>query len=130
MYGEMKMKKGTKTTKKAAGPGKNAPKTEFVCIKRFLEKTRGLAETPQTPNGAPVAVNGDGRALDSLSPKEMEVFHLLGRGHSPKEISETLGVGYFTITTHQRRIQRKLDLPSQRHLLVAAIRHGAGLSQL
>ncbi len=103
--GDMGTKKVAKTTKKAAGPRKNTPK----------------------PNGAPVAVNGAGRPIDSLSPKEMEVFHLLGRGHSPKEISVALGVGYFTITTHQRRIQRKLDLPSQRHLLVAAIRHGAGL---
>lgn len=103
----MGTKKGPKTTKTAASSSKNAPK----------------------PNGKPVSLNGAGRPIGSLSPKELEVFHLLGRGHSPKEISETLGIGYFTATTHLRRIQRKLDLPNQRRLLVTAIRHGAGLSQ-
>lgn len=107
MYGDMGTKKGPKPTKTAADSGKNGSKL----------------------TGKSVALNGawlDGR----LSPKELEVFHLLGRGHSLKEISALLGIGYFTVTTHQHRIQHKLDLPNQRHLLVTAIRHGAGLSQL
>lgn len=48
-----------------------------------------------------------------LSEREREVLTLLSRGYLYKEIAETLGVSYDTVTTYGRRIYEKLHVHSR-----------------
>ena len=47
-----------------------------------------------------------------LSPKETEVLSLLSDGLSYKMVADKLGVSYFTINTHAKRIYEKLHISS------------------
>jgi DNA-binding NarL/FixJ family response regulator len=50
---------------------------------------------------------------DVLSDREREVLELLSRGYLYKEIAETLGVSFATVTTYGRRIYEKLHVHSR-----------------
>ncbi len=51
--------------------------------------------------------------LDTLSPREQAVLHLLTQGYLYKEISENLGVSVHTVNTYLRRIYEKLQVRSR-----------------
>lgn len=46
----------------------------------------------------------------SLTCKEKEVFELVVRGNSTKQISEILFIASNTVSTHRKRIKEKLEL--------------------
>jgi DNA-binding NarL/FixJ family response regulator len=50
---------------------------------------------------------------NALSDREREVLELLSRGYLYKEIAETLGVSFATVTTYGRRIYEKLHVHSR-----------------
>jgi NarL family two-component system response regulator LiaR len=52
----------------------------------------------------------DGRQVDQLSPRELEVLAALARGRSNKEIAAKLGIGEETVKTHVSNILSKLHL--------------------
>ncbi|MFQ5858955.1 MAG: response regulator [Anaerolineae bacterium] len=56
-----------------------------------------------------------------LTPRELDVFRLLGRGASNREIAETLLISENTVKTHVRQILRKLEVRS-RHEVAAYAR--------
>jgi len=56
-------------------------------------------------------------ALAALSDRELEVFQLLGRGASTREIASRLCLSIKTIETHRDHIKAKLNLESGRELL-------------
>lgn len=64
--------------------------------------------------------------VDRLSDREYEVFTLIGKGVGPTEIARQLGVSVKTLETHRDGIKRKLELPSGRELLRAAMNHAEG----
>jgi DNA-binding NarL/FixJ family response regulator len=49
----------------------------------------------------------------ALSDREREVLELLSRGYLYKEIAETLGISFATVTTYGRRIYEKLHVHSR-----------------
>jgi DNA-binding NarL/FixJ family response regulator len=57
-----------------------------------------------------------------LSDRELQVFHLLGRGYGTKQIAEELGVGFRTVQTFRARIKEKLNLSNGGELLLEAVR--------
>ncbi len=60
-----------------------------------------------------------------LSDRELEVFQLLGRGYSTRQISEHLHVGFKTVQSYSARIKEKLNLANINELMREAIRwHG------
>jgi DNA-binding NarL/FixJ family response regulator len=61
-------------------------------------------------------------AIAALSDRELEVFQLLGRGYSTRQISEQLNVGFKTIHAYCARIKEKLNLASINELVFQAIR--------
>jgi DNA-binding NarL/FixJ family response regulator len=61
-------------------------------------------------------------ADDLLSDRELQVFVLLGRGYSTRQISEELGVGFKTVQAFCARIKEKLKLSSATELLRDAVR--------
>ena len=58
---------------------------------------------------------------DSLSLREMEVFELIGRGNSTREIAEQLNLSVKTIETYRAHIKEKLQLRSGTELMQRAI---------
>ncbi len=57
----------------------------------------------------PPSPDRDG-GLQTLSDREFEVFELVGRGHTAKEIGAMLGLSSKTVDVHRARIRGKLNL--------------------
>jgi DNA-binding NarL/FixJ family response regulator len=60
--------------------------------------------------------------VDQLSDRELEVFQLLGRGYSTRQIADHLHVGFKTVQTYSARLKEKLKLDNITQLLHEAIR--------
>ena len=58
-----------------------------------------------------------GSPIQSLSDRELEVFELIGRGLSTRQIGEKLHVSIKTIESHREHIKEKLKLDSSRELM-------------
>lgn len=58
--------------------------------------------------------------LETLADRELEVFNMLGRGKSTKEIAQTLNLGDSTVETYRARIKDKLQLRSAAELYLRA----------
>ncbi len=61
-------------------------------------------------------------AIETLSDRELEVFHLLGRGYSTRQIADDLHVSFKTVQAFCARIKKKLHLANATELLQAALR--------
>ena len=59
--------------------------------------------------------------IDSLSDRELEVFHLIGQGYGTSQIAEKLYLSIKTIETYRTHIKEKLNLTNSRELLQYAI---------
>lgn len=107
----------------------------FVCpsdlqdhVHAVLDKTQAfddLAEEikallPKARGGSSSSRAGDIR--EKLSPREYEIFCLIGRGLMSKEIGEKIGISPQTVQTHRRRIAGKLGT-SGSELVQVALRH-------
>jgi len=60
--------------------------------------------------------------IEQLSNRELEVFQLLGLGHSTRQISGHLHIGFKTVQAYCARIKQKLKLANATELLREAIR--------
>lgn len=60
-------------------------------------------------------------AVDDFTDRELEVFQLIGRGHSTRLIADELDVDVKTIETYRARIKEKLGVSTATELLQYAI---------
>ena len=60
-------------------------------------------------------------SIDDLSGREMEIFQLVGRGFTTKEIAHMLKLSIFTVETHKRKIRQKLKIKDTPEMLKTAI---------
>lgn len=60
----------------------------------------------------------------SLSPRELEVLTLVGRGLANDEIAKSLFISPHTVKNHMSSIYRKLGINDRTHAVLAAIRMG------
>jgi DNA-binding NarL/FixJ family response regulator len=74
-------------------------------------------------SGAPGAPPTASR-IESLTPREREVFQLLALGKSNKEVAHALGMSLGTAKKHRENLQRKLEVNSAAELARLAIREG------
>jgi DNA-binding NarL/FixJ family response regulator len=61
-------------------------------------------------------------SLDCLTDRELEVLEWIGRGHTVREIADTLQVGVATIDTYRAKIKEKMNLRNETELQHVAIR--------
>jgi DNA-binding CsgD family transcriptional regulator len=65
-------------------------------------------------------------ALDSrkrLTPRELEILHLLVEGNTSKEVGASLGISAKTAETHRANVMRKLSMHSISELVRYAIKN-------
>lgn len=59
-----------------------------------------------------------------LTPREIDVLHLLAQGHAAPAIAEQLGIGPSTARAHVENMRRKLGVKTQAALVAVGFRHG------
>jgi len=69
--------------------------------------------------GGPSA--GRPSTIADLTDRELEVFRLIGEGHSTRQIAEELHISVKTVESYQAHIKEKLSLRSARELVQHAI---------
>lgn len=52
-----------------------------------------------------------------LSPREMDIIHLIKQGYASKQIANDLELSIYTVETHRKNIYRKLNVQSSAELL-------------
>lgn len=72
-------------------------------------------------------VSDDKGVEDMLSPREFQIFRLLGAGHTIKEAAATAGMSARTVESHVAHIKQKLHLGSNGDLRRRAILHLGGM---
>lgn len=70
------------------------------------------------------AGSGMDDGVDSLSPREKEIFRLLADGQSIRHIADTLHISHKTVENHKYNLLTKLGVSSLSELTKLAIRHG------
>jgi DNA-binding NarL/FixJ family response regulator len=70
------------------------------------------------------AADADSRSNASLSARETEVLELVVKGFTFPEIAEVLSISTHTVTTHVRRIYRKLAVRSRSEAVYEALQQG------
>jgi LuxR family maltose regulon positive regulatory protein len=73
-----------------------------------------FGEHPRTDAGAARML------VEPLSPREIEVLHLLSAGLSNREIGEALFISPGTVNTHTRRIYQKLEVGNRTQAVARA----------
>lgn len=63
-------------------------------------------------------------SYELLTSREREILHLLAQGTSNKEIAGSLGLSHYTVETHRKNLQEKLNLHSLAELILYAVRKG------
>lgn len=81
---------------------------------QFIGERLEIKLMRQVVVGSPVTPPAS--SMELLSPREQEVFQLVGRGRGTSLLAEDLGVSVKTIETHYRRIKEKLDIHSSADL--------------
>jgi DNA-binding NarL/FixJ family response regulator len=86
--------------------------------KLYISDKISDAMTEKFVEGRPAASS----PVEQLSDRELEVFQLLGRGYSTRQIADHLHVGFKTVQTYSARLKEKLNLDNATQLLHEAIR--------
>jgi DNA-binding NarL/FixJ family response regulator len=71
-----------------------------------------------------VNITGRPASPDMLSPRELEVLNLAGKGYTNKAIALQLKISNRTVQTHLTRVYHKLDVASRTEAVMRAIAYG------
>jgi len=63
-------------------------------------------------------------SYELLTLREREILHLLAEGKSNKDIAGMLALSLYTVETHRRNLQEKLNIHSLAELILYAVRKG------
>jgi len=100
-----------------------APERVIAAIRQVLSGQTYLspqvtAKIVRTFSQGPAQLAG----IASLTDRELEVFQLIGRGQTTREIGAKLSVGASTVETYRARIKSKLNLANATQLSHEAVR--------
>ncbi len=87
-------------------------KGEVYASKQMTAKLLGRFSQKRTPPEL--------AGMVTLADRELEVFQMLGRGKSTREIAQSLNLGETTVETYRARIKEKLQLRSAAELYLRA----------
>ena len=96
---------------KAVSSGKSffSPEVSRMLVEDYVReiKARGLQDS-----------------YELLTAREREILQLLAKGKSNKDIAAMLSLSLYTVETHRRNLQEKLNLHSLAELILYAVRKG------
>jgi two-component system, NarL family, nitrate/nitrite response regulator NarL len=72
----------------------------------------------------PAAHHFEQTPLEAITPREMEVLHLLAEGHANKTIAQLLSISEHTVKFHVNALMGKLNAQSRTEVVVRATRQG------
>ncbi len=75
-------------------------------------------------NPAPAAPDGDETALNTLTPREIDVLRLIAMGYTNRETAERLCISVRTVETHRANVMGKLELQGRAELMRYAKENG------
>lgn len=81
-------------------------------LRRALDDRATAAESQRVLDAARAA-DGDGPDPTALTPKQLQVIHLVAQGHSNREVATELGVAETTVRTHLREVYARLEVGSR-----------------
>lgn len=88
-----------------------------IIARRLLKRFQ--AETP-----SPTAASGDGKSDVALSEREKEILLLASKGFNYPEMGKLMGISPHTVTSHVKKIYRKLAVHSRGEAVFEANRMG------
>jgi two-component system response regulator NreC len=93
----------------AAGKAFFSPEISRMLVEDYVReiRTRGVEDS-----------------YELLTTREREILHMLAEGKSNKDIAGLLNLSLFTVETHRRNLQEKLNLHSVAELILYAVRKG------
>lgn len=104
---------------------KSAGREELLkAIRRVLQGGYGLSETVSGRILSQIAVTPGANTLssvDRLSDREMEVFVLISKGYSTRDIADHLEISIKTVESYQHKLRQKLGLVSASDLISYAV---------
>lgn len=71
-----------------------------------------------------VRARGSEDSYELLTSREREILHLLAEGKSNKDIAELLNLSVYTVESHRKNLQGKLNVHSLAELILYAVRKG------
>jgi len=92
----------------------------------MMTKLVSALRQPNTPDGktTPTPLADPVQNLEVLSPREKEIFLLIAKSLSNKQIARDLDIAETTVKIHIQHIFKKLDLTSRVQIAVFAATHG------
>jgi len=87
--------------------------------KLYLSEKMAMMMAEKLVEGRP---KSESSVIEKLSDRELEVFQLLGRGYSTRQIADELHVSFKTVQAFCARIKEKLSIVSANELLREAVR--------
>jgi two-component system, NarL family, invasion response regulator UvrY len=101
----------------------DAPETLLEAVRQILRGGRFIGHE-LAQHMAVERLTGTQNPIDSLSPKEFEVFRRIAEGESLTQISEQLNIGYKTAANIQTQVRQKLGVATTGQLVHLAMRFG------
>lgn len=111
---------------------KGAPVSTLVSAIREVQRGGYWLSTELTPSVIKRYLSQHGREsddfaeYDTLSDREKQVFLLLAKGKSPREVGEQLFISIKTVSKHQLSIKHKLKVKNAAEMAIYAMRIGVG----
>ncbi len=96
-------------------------------LEQIIQSIRDVAEgraTFSTEIAQKAQLAGRSASPDMLSPRELEVLNLAGKGYTNKAIALQLKISNRTVQTHLTRVYHKLDVASRTEAVMRAIAYG------
>lgn len=120
VYAERALHAGARGYVMKQEPGENL----IIAIREVLKGNVFLSKAMQTKllNRVASGSNKPEIAINTLTPSEFEVLHLIGKGHNTQEIAKLLNRSIKTIETHRFNIRTKLNLKDSADLIRYATR--------
>jgi RNA polymerase sigma factor (sigma-70 family) len=112
------------TTVQAIKAGAEDVLTKPVSSDQLLRAIERAIERHDTARGAKIRLESIRHHIMALTPREREVFELVVRGKTNKQIAYELGATERTIKAHRQRVMQKMQVQSLAELVSLAERVG------
>ncbi len=103
---------------------KRSAAEELIKAIRTIASGKKFIEADVAQQMAIQQLSGEESPIDVLSPREFEVFMALAKGHTTKEIADTLFLSERTVGTHLYNIKQKLNAKNSAEIALIAMRSG------